>query len=168
MTCETKSRLVLAAALLSAVFSLGCQSGGQSAAVLPSNVSQSIPAAASHPDQQSAGRSVPATPVSTQSGQESSVASGAASQFCPVTGAKLGSMGEPVPVTINGRTIHVCCQGCVGKLQQNPQKYLRPDPASSSGYLEERAEKDSPRYTLSDESGSSCGSGGGGCKSGCH
>ncbi len=39
-------------------------------------------------------------------------------QFCPVTGAKLGSMGEPVPVVIGGQSIYVCCAGCVEKVKQ--------------------------------------------------
>lgn len=43
---------------------------------------------------------------------------------CPVTGQKLGSMGPPVSVTVNGRTIQVCCDACVAKVQQNPDKYL--------------------------------------------
>ncbi len=43
---------------------------------------------------------------------------------CPVTGEELGSMGAPVPVTVNGQTIYVCCQGCAGKLRKNPDAYL--------------------------------------------
>lgn len=45
-------------------------------------------------------------------------------QVCPITGAKLGSMGSPVPVVVDGHTIYVCCAGCVEKLNQNPEKYL--------------------------------------------
>lgn len=47
-------------------------------------------------------------------------------QFCPVTGAKLGSMGEPVPVVVGGETVYVCCAACVDKLHSDPQRYLRP------------------------------------------
>ena len=43
---------------------------------------------------------------------------------CPVTGEELGSMGDPIPVTVKGETVFVCCQGCVKKVQQNPDKYL--------------------------------------------
>lgn len=57
--------------------------------------------------------------------RSSSVA--AVPRTCPVTGAALGSMGEPVPVTVSGKTVHVCCAGCVGKLKQNPGRYLNPD-----------------------------------------
>lgn len=168
MVFKMKSSLALAAAFLSAAFGVGCKSGGQSAAALRDNAWQDLPAEVSYPDQHSTGQPVPTAAVSTQPMQASSVASSAASEFCPVTGAKLGSMGEPVPVDIDGRTIYVCCRGCVGKLQQNPQKYLRPAPASSSAYLEGRTEPNSPTYAPGEASGSSCGSGGGGCGSGCH
>lgn len=49
----------------------------------------------------------------------------AGQKTCPVTGAELGSMGPPVPVTVGGQTIYVCCQGCVAKVQRNPDTYLR-------------------------------------------
>jgi Cu(I)/Ag(I) efflux system membrane fusion protein len=45
-------------------------------------------------------------------------------QNCPVTGARLGSMGDPVSVQVEGRTIRVCCAGCLPKLQANPATYL--------------------------------------------
>ncbi len=43
---------------------------------------------------------------------------------CPVTGEELGSMGTPIPVTVNGQTLYVCCQGCAGKVRKNPDAYL--------------------------------------------
>ncbi len=46
-------------------------------------------------------------------------------RVCPVTGEALGSMGRPVPVTVLGRTIQVCCADCVAAVQRNPQKYLQ-------------------------------------------
>lgn len=46
-------------------------------------------------------------------------------QTCPVTGEKLGSMGSPIPVTIGGTSIQVCCNGCVAAVQKNPDKYLK-------------------------------------------
>lgn len=45
-------------------------------------------------------------------------------RVCPVTGAELGSMGPPLKVTIDGRTVFLCCEGCIEKLQKEPQKYL--------------------------------------------
>jgi len=38
-------------------------------------------------------------------------------QTCPVTGDLLGSMGKPIKVNNGGRTVFVCCQGCVEELQ---------------------------------------------------
>ena len=43
---------------------------------------------------------------------------------CPVTGEELGSMGRPVPVTLKGQTVYVCCRGCVAKAQADPEKAL--------------------------------------------
>lgn len=43
---------------------------------------------------------------------------------CPVTGKPLGSMGPPVSVTVNGRTVQLCCEGCEGRLRKSPDKYL--------------------------------------------
>lgn len=36
----------------------------------------------------------------------------AVQQICPVTGQALGSMGDPVPVTIEGQVIYLCCASC--------------------------------------------------------
>lgn len=33
-------------------------------------------------------------------------------------------MGSPIPVTISGRTIHVCCEACVASVKKNPAKYF--------------------------------------------
>ncbi len=43
---------------------------------------------------------------------------------CPVSGEKLGSMGEPVDVVIANRLVRLCCAGCQGKLMANPAKVL--------------------------------------------
>ncbi|MGO9597827.1 MAG: efflux RND transporter periplasmic adaptor subunit [Isosphaeraceae bacterium] len=45
-------------------------------------------------------------------------------KFCPVTKAKLGSMGDPIPVQLAGRKVWVCCPGCPDKLKAEPAKYL--------------------------------------------
>ena len=45
-------------------------------------------------------------------------------RLCPVTGEELGSMGSPIPVTVSGRTIHVCCEACVASVKKNPAKYF--------------------------------------------
>lgn len=43
---------------------------------------------------------------------------------CIVSGAKLGSMGEPVIYAHERREIRFCCQGCVPKFQKSPALYL--------------------------------------------
>ena len=43
---------------------------------------------------------------------------------CPVTGEELGSMGEPVAVTVGGRSIYVCCRGCAKRAEVDPMKTL--------------------------------------------
>lgn len=45
-------------------------------------------------------------------------------KVCTVTGAKLGSMGPPVPVEVEGRKLWACCEGCPPELKANPAKYL--------------------------------------------
>jgi len=61
--------------------------------------------------------------------------------FCPVTGQKLGSMGDPAVVEVDGREVRLCCAGC--------ESQLRADPA---GVLEKAdqaiAKEQRPRYPL--------------------
>jgi hypothetical protein len=45
-------------------------------------------------------------------------------KVCPVTGKPLGSMGTPVLVTVKGRSVLVCCEGCKHPLQSSPDQYL--------------------------------------------
>lgn len=57
--------------------------------------------------------------------ETASASHGKVQKMCPVTGEPLGSMGDPIPVTVQGRTIQVCCQGCVAAVRKNPEKYLK-------------------------------------------
>ncbi len=43
-------------------------------------------------------------------------------QICPVSGEKLGAMGEPIKVDVGGQHVYVCCKGCLGK-ELNPQHW---------------------------------------------
>jgi len=43
---------------------------------------------------------------------------------CPVSGEKLGSMGDPIVMTVADREVRLCCKGCVGRIEKDPQKYL--------------------------------------------
>ncbi len=53
-------------------------------------------------------------------------------RLCPVTRAKLGSMGDPIQVQLASRKVWVCCSGCPDKLKAEPARYLarlEPPPA---------------------------------------
>lgn len=43
---------------------------------------------------------------------------------CPVTNARLGSMGDPIPVDVGGRKVWVCCAACPPRLKAQPARYL--------------------------------------------
>ncbi len=43
---------------------------------------------------------------------------------CPVSGEMLGAMGKPYKVSVQGRTVFLCCPGCEAKLKNDPEKYL--------------------------------------------
>ncbi len=43
---------------------------------------------------------------------------------CPVSGEKLGAMGEPVIKVIDGREFRFCCLSCPPKFEKDPGKYL--------------------------------------------
>ncbi len=46
-------------------------------------------------------------------------------RVCPVTGAALGSMGDPIKVLVGDQPLYLCCKGCLGKVQSAPETYLR-------------------------------------------
>jgi YHS domain-containing protein len=43
---------------------------------------------------------------------------------CPVSGKKLGSMGAPPKIMVEGKPLFVCCAGCSDKVKKSPQQYL--------------------------------------------
>jgi YHS domain-containing protein len=43
---------------------------------------------------------------------------------CPVAGMRLGSMGVPAKVVVQGRPVFICCEGCRKRLLAEPAKYL--------------------------------------------
>ena len=46
-------------------------------------------------------------------------------EVCVVSGEKLGSMGDPVVVEVEGHTFKLCCASCEEKLRDNPDKYIK-------------------------------------------
>ena len=45
-------------------------------------------------------------------------------KVCPVSGGALGAMGKPYKVTVKGREVFLCCQGCEAAILKDPDKYL--------------------------------------------
>jgi hypothetical protein len=86
---------------------------------------------------------------------------------CPVTGEPLGTMGTPIPVTVKGQTIYVCCKGCVAKVQANPDFYLQKVQAERDGQSQgtPAPSNSSSQLSRSGGSGGSCCHSGGCC---CH
>jgi membrane fusion protein, copper/silver efflux system len=46
-------------------------------------------------------------------------------RICPVLGVPLGSMGVPVKMTLRGKTLFVCCRGCIAKARRSPVETLK-------------------------------------------
>lgn len=44
---------------------------------------------------------------------------------CPVSGEKLGSMGEPIVLEADGSQVKLCCKGCVKKFEADTAKYMK-------------------------------------------
>ena len=45
-------------------------------------------------------------------------------RVCPVAGTRLGSMGTPPKVEVNGTVVFICCEKCRARLLDEPDKYL--------------------------------------------
>ena len=45
-------------------------------------------------------------------------------RVCPVADYRLGAMGTPKKVIVNGTTVFICCEGCRASLLEDPNKYL--------------------------------------------
>lgn len=43
---------------------------------------------------------------------------------CPISGQKLGSMGDPIVKKIEGREVRFCCGGCVGRFEADTTKHF--------------------------------------------
>ncbi|HVU89985.1 MAG TPA: hypothetical protein VHD36_21820 [Pirellulales bacterium] len=60
-----------------------------------------------------------------------------AQKTCPVGDSPLGSMGMPYKVTVKGRDVYLCCEGCKESIEKDPDKYL----AKIDQQAEARADK---------------------------
>ena len=45
-------------------------------------------------------------------------------RICPVADYRLGAMGAPKKVDVNGTPVFICCEGCRASLLEEPEKYL--------------------------------------------
>lgn len=45
-------------------------------------------------------------------------------RICPVAEKLLGSMGQPIKLSVEGREVFICCEGCEEKLRSNPDQYF--------------------------------------------
>jgi hypothetical protein len=55
---------------------------------------------------------------------ETDRAAALAQKICPVSNEALGGMGMPIKVTVKGRDVFLCCEGCREKLEASPDEYL--------------------------------------------
>jgi Cu(I)/Ag(I) efflux system membrane fusion protein len=54
-------------------------------------------------------------------------------KICPVLGGRLGAMGAPVPVMLDGRKVLLCCKSCLSKAQADPKGMLAKLDAKKAG-----------------------------------
>jgi YHS domain-containing protein len=66
----------------------------------------------------------PETSASVAELSEADAALAKQQRVCPVSGDVLGAMGKPYKVTVQGKTVFLCCSGCEEELRKNPEKYL--------------------------------------------
>ena len=52
---------------------------------------------------------------------------------CLVSGKKLGSMGKPLVLRVEGRELRLCCPGCEDRLRESLPTYLKKLDKASSG-----------------------------------
>ncbi len=110
-------RFVLTTTLLLAglfMVSLGLSGCNTDTAVQPQQVDQTSEAQPAIPDEMSGIAKLPVADQKAALEQE----------ICPVSEEKLGSMGVPIKVAVDGQEVFVCCEGCVDMVKENPGEHL--------------------------------------------
>lgn len=44
---------------------------------------------------------------------------------CIISGEKLGSMGKPPVLVVDGQEVKFCCKNCIKDFNKDPKKYLK-------------------------------------------
>lgn len=60
----------------------------------------------------------------------------AAQKVCPVSKEDLASMGGPLTVTRGGKSIFICCKGCLKQIRADPDKYLGPPAPAGDAHVQ--------------------------------
>jgi YHS domain-containing protein len=55
-----------------------------------------------------------------------------AQAVCPVSDGRLGQMGMPVKVSVEGKSVFLCCEDCEKEIKADPKKYLAKLDATAS------------------------------------
>ncbi|WLD13553.1 efflux RND transporter periplasmic adaptor subunit [Planctellipticum variicoloris] len=61
-------------------------------------------------------------------------------EVCPVADLKLGTMGQPVRLSVDGKPVFLCCEACRKSLLSEPDKYLKKLAARNSSEAKPSAE----------------------------
>lgn len=49
----------------------------------------------------------------------------AGNKLCPVSGEKVGGMGEPATAEYNGKVYKLCCSMCLMDFKKDPEKFAK-------------------------------------------
>ena len=114
LTMKTRTLLLGAVALASAVVLLGCSGGEQT-----QTQGDQMQSATQAQQTETAAKTDTPKPYPLD--------------YCIVSGEKLGEMGEPVVKEYNGRTIKFCCNKCVKTFEKDPAMYIAKIDSAAAG-----------------------------------
>ncbi len=108
--------LFLAAPAVLAILA-GCNTGTQPASQLAGSSAKATPAASQAADDLPGLKELDTADRKLAEKQK----------YCPVSGNLLGTadMGKPYKMTVKGRVLFLCCDGCEDEIKKDPDKYLK-------------------------------------------
>ncbi|MBL8818443.1 MAG: hypothetical protein JNL58_20620 [Planctomyces sp.] len=100
---------------------MGCQQQAEQTSSQP--ITEATPAEADGPENSSSGEAeIDAAIAELDPADQAEARS---QKFCAVmTTSRLGSMGTPLKLEVNGQPVFVCCAGCKSKATKNPDATL--------------------------------------------